>query len=72
MLPCYEPLDRDTLLIGMQWVRTSGDWPVLRHVFECDQESGLIVDIDPLCDVQAYGVSYEFSPDGADERLHPL
>lgn len=72
MLPCYEPLDGDTLLIGMQWVRTSGDWPLLRHVFECDEEAGLIVDVDPLANVQAYGVSYGFSPDGVQERLRPL
>lgn len=72
MLPCYEPLDAHTLLLGMQWVRASGEWPVLRHVFECDHESGLVVDVDPLGSVQVYGVSYDVTAGEVEERLHPL
>lgn len=72
MLPCYEPIDPDTLLIGMQWVRTSGAWPLLRHVYECDDEAGLVIDIDPLASVQAYAVSYTHDSEGTQESLHPL
>lgn len=72
MLPCYEPLDKESLLIGMEWTRCSGQWPVLRHVFECDREAGLIVDVDPLGQAQVYGVSYAFSNGDVREELHPL
>lgn len=72
MLPCYEPLDTRSLLLGMEWVRDSGAWPVLRHVFECDEEAGLMVDVDPLGQVQVYGVSYEVTAGQVEERLRPL
>lgn len=72
MLPCYEPLDTKTLLLGMEWIRSSGEWPALRHVFECDKEAGLIVDVDPLGNAQVYGVSYSLVAGDVREHLHPL
>lgn len=72
MLPCYEPLDTRSLLLGMEWVRASGEWPLLRHVFECDKEAGLMVDVDPLGQVQVYGVSYDVKAGEVEERLRPL
>jgi hypothetical protein len=74
MLPCYEPVDPDTtLLLGMEWVRETGDWPVLRHVFEVEDEAGLVVDLDPLGDAQAYAVGYTFTGAGeVRERFLPL
>lgn len=72
MLPCYEPLDTDSLLLGMEWVRSSGDWPMLRHVYECDKEAGLIVDVDPLGDAQVYAVSYRYAAGDVEETLTPL
>lgn len=72
MLPCYEPLATDTLLLGMEWLRQSGGWPVLRHVFECDREAGLIVDVDGLGETQVYAVSYTFQAGDVREDLVPL
>lgn len=72
MLPCYEPLDTDTLLLGMEWIRQHGSWPALRHVFECEDDAGLIVDLDGLGGIQVYAVSYAFDGGDVRERLTPL
>lgn len=72
MLPCYEPLDTDTLLLGMEWIRESGSWPVLRHVFDCHEDAGLIVDLDGTGSVQVYAVSYAFADGDIHEILQPL
>lgn len=72
MLPCYEPLDADSLMLGMEWVRASGAWPVLRHVFECDDEAALVVDVDPVGEIQPYAVHYDVEHGAVEERYHPL
>ena len=72
MLPCYEPLDNQTQLLGMEWVRSSGAWPQLRHVFDVDQDAGLVVDVDPLGEAQAYGVGYLLVGGEVRERFLPL
>jgi len=72
MLPCYEPLDADSLMLGVEWVRASGTWPVLRHVYECGGEAALVVDVDPLGEVQPYAVRYVVDDTDVEERLTPL
>lgn len=72
MLPCYEPLDTSSQLLGMEWVRASGAWPQLRHVFECSREAGLVVDVDPLGEAHAYAVAYSFADGDIHERFNPL
>lgn len=69
----YEPLVQESAdgvrLLGMEVVRSTGAWPVFRHVFDLDWDAALYIDVDLFCSAAAYGIG--FSPYG-DELLTPL
>ena len=67
----YEPLEAPAVsgasssvaLLGMEVVRACGHFPVVRHVFDVDEEAGLFVELDVLGGIEAYAVGYSFNGD---------
>lgn len=57
-----EPSPVGVRLLGLDVPRRVG-LPSLRHVFDLGEEAGLHVEVDPLGDVRAFAVGYDFAGD---------
>lgn len=69
MLLAYEPTGElaeaspaGVRLLGIDVPRRLG-FPSLRHVFDLGEDAGLHVEVDPLGDVRAFAVGYDFAGD---------
>ncbi|HVM44735.1 MAG TPA: hypothetical protein VM582_02275 [Candidatus Thermoplasmatota archaeon] len=57
-----EPSPTGVRLLGLDVPRRAG-FPAMRHVFDLGEDAGLHVEVDPLGDVRAYAVGYDFAGD---------
>lgn len=57
-----EPSPAGVRLLGLDVPRRVG-FPSLRHVFDLGEDAGLHVEVDPLGDIRAFAVGYDFAGD---------